>query len=348
MVELLVSITVMLVVLIGIYSLINATQLSHLTENRKIAVYQRGRASNQFIADHLRSAGSVLSLLETSQMLGQTPIFNGIYPLNNINYPDGIILSSGDPHAVSETTSDFSSSETTVPMQTTLKVDSTSAWAEGDIGMIIRRSSSADGAGYYIFAVSGVSSTELTVSSQPIYYSGLLNTSNYSDSSNDGSGTYPSGSRVVRLDYFYALLAKDESDGSKSLRVVADFGGNADILNTALSYNSTEKRQIGPIPLLYNLEDLQFSYVKMDGSISSGASVLADCLAKSVASVHVQLLMQSEEERYSPGTAGGIYNKPAMGDRAATVLPEERSHYHYSEFEVYVRNYRVETSSSGG
>ena len=101
MVEMMVSLTVMLVILASIIGVIIAEQNTHLTEGRKLDMNQGARVIEQMLYDGFRSSGSVLSLANTMVLLNSSTIpFNGVYPLNHVGYPDGVILASGDPMAL--------------------------------------------------------------------------------------------------------------------------------------------------------------------------------------------------------------------------------------------------------
>jgi type II secretory pathway pseudopilin PulG len=62
LVEMLISLTIMLFVVIALVTLIITTQNAHLTEGRKLDMNQGARMVEQMLYDGFRSAGSVLSL----------------------------------------------------------------------------------------------------------------------------------------------------------------------------------------------------------------------------------------------------------------------------------------------
>lgn len=329
MLEMLVATSIMMMVMIAVYSLIISTQRVSLTESMKQETNQEARALQQLLSDSFKSSGAVLTLLNVPSFLGTTPIFNGVYPLNNNNYTDGVILSAGDQNVVTKTTGPFNYGGTTLNVITTNLPDTTtSAWAVNDLGMLIR----ADG--YYVFRVQAVAdATSLTVRNTPLYYSGLIKTAgtvHYNDNCSLGNGIYNSGSFVVRLDYFYIFLARDETSGTRSLTLTTDTTGDANFLSNANL----------AVPVVFNIEDIQFSYILKDGTVVNPADN-SNFLNKTVASVRVFVLHKTERQKHkgSSTTKGIVFNKPAMGDRAAITLPVGFFNYIYNEYEIYLRNY---------
>ncbi|HSQ34412.1 MAG TPA: prepilin-type N-terminal cleavage/methylation domain-containing protein, partial [Candidatus Binatia bacterium] len=60
LVEMMVSLTVMLIIIVAIFSLIVAEQATHLTEGRKLDMNQGARVIEQMFTEGFRSSGSVL------------------------------------------------------------------------------------------------------------------------------------------------------------------------------------------------------------------------------------------------------------------------------------------------
>jgi prepilin-type N-terminal cleavage/methylation domain-containing protein len=363
--EMLVSSTILLVIIITIYFLVTSTQSTHLSEGRKLDMNQAARAFEQLLCDNIRSAGSILSLLHTPSFLEAPAPFTGIYPLNNNDFPDGIILASGDPQGVTETTAAFDASTLPASIALTTVVDpedaSKTAWQKDDIGLVIRAE------GYYIFKVTVTPSlidTTLVIRTTPVYYSGLLNTTHYDDLTDDHNSdankkgnaySYPSGSPVIRLEYFTIFLI-EESAGVRSLTLTSDTEGVGDIFNNP----ATPTRGV---PIFSNIEDLQFEYVTRDtppefwASIStSGTSYPDPCSSTSgtactdfinqftnrnIAAVRVYVLFKTEEEINKPRGSGITFEKPVMGDIAASTLPVGRFHYNYMRYEISTRNYHI-------
>ena len=344
LVEVLIASTLMVLVFISVFGVIISTQRTHLTENRKLDMNQAARGLDQFMVEPLREAGAVLTMLNTTPFLGAQPQFNGILPLNNTDYPDGIMLAAGDPNAVTTLTSSFDYGLSELNVGTTLVqpvgLTPVPAWHIGDFGMVSR----ADG--FYVFRVTAVTTTQLTVSTEPAYYSGLLATTHYDDPCDAGTGTYPSGCPVIRLDNFALFLVRTEADGTRTLVMANDFeGGNADILAAPLQNPvlvGSTKRMVGAVPVLPNVQDLQISYIMNDGSVASAADALTNIRNKTVHAVRLDVLLRTEEAT-EVGGSGQRYRQPAMGDSTASgTLLTGRYHYHYMTREVGLRNFPIQ------
>ena len=282
LIEVLVASTVMLVVMGGMYMLIDATQKTHLVEGRKLDVNQAGRALEHMFYDHLRSAGAVLSIFNNPVFLGQPPAFNGVFPLNyrdvgqtdGVSQPDGVILAAGDPEGVTFLTAPFTpSSGGSLPVQRVhLPQDSSSpAWKHQDVGILLSPQ------GYYVFridsggAVIPANGTSLPTRRGPVYFSGLLKSNNYDDIMDESAFfgvkgdaiTYPVDTPVVRLSYFAIYLVRERlainGDIERTLTVTfdcSDGSGNpkADVLN----------QEGMAMPVVDNIVSFQMEYLSYD------------------------------------------------------------------------------------
>ncbi len=367
--EVLISSIMVMFIIIAFYSLIISTQHSQITEENKTNMNQAIRAIDQLLCENIRNAGSIFSLLNTPTFLGTPSPFTGIYPLNKKNYPDGIILASGDYLGVTELTSDFVPGNTTISVKSVANPNDTSisAWTKNDIGVVLR----ADG--YYIFKVSGDvthNDTFLTLRATPVYYSGLLNIpQKYKDlsithlGSAGNTSSYSSGAPVIRLNYFSMFLTKTENDGSKTLTLTTDTEGVANIFADGMETASRA------IPIVPDLEDLQFEYITKDlppelwASASTDFTSYSDPCAtptstdcvnfiqnfttKNISSIRVSVLLKTEDKHRGEhvGEGGGLigqgYNKPRMGDTLAKYLPTGRFHYTYLTYEIMIRNFNI-------
>jgi type II secretory pathway pseudopilin PulG len=365
LVEMMVALTIMLFVVIALISLVLATQSTHLTEGRKLDMNQGARVIEQLFQDSFRSAGSVLSLANTPTLLASDTIpFNGIYPLNNAAYPDGVILASGDPDGMTRSTADFTpSDDETLNVASVGQVelpDGTfvAAWKLDDLGIILRTN------GYYVFRVAGdtppaLGDTQLTVRAVPAYYSGLLNTAHYNDVSeeqfgSDGNtGDYLADSPVVRLDYFNIFLVRTEADGTLTLTLSTDLEGVGNVFASA----ATATRNL---PILPNIGDIQIDYLTHDAPAAvwagsdtthddpcpTGSEADTECrnfysqfFTRNIVSARIYVLLRTEEELSKREGSGIIFAKPAMGDVAAETIPRGRFHYNYMQYEVMIRNF---------
>lgn len=353
LVEMMISLTVMLIIIVAIFSVIVAEQSTHLTEGRKLDMNQGARIIEQMLSEGFRGSGSVLSLANTPVLLGATTLpFNGIYPLNNSDYPDGVILASGDPNALARLTTDFTPNDTVVNIPTVALPDGSAvAWQEDDFGLIMRPD------GYYVFRVTetpDVTDTALTVRDTSVYYSGLLNTAHYNDLCDElllvagNVNDYPVGSPVVRLDYFNIFLTRTETNGSRTMTLTVDCEDVADVLANPTATRAT--------PILPNIEDIQIEYVAKvvppaalpnvwagsDSAFAGGSSTFySQFYSKNIASARIFVLLRTEEERNKKAGTGITYAKPAMGDMPGATLPVGRFHYSYMQFQVFIRNYNL-------
>ncbi|MBU4268664.1 MAG: prepilin-type N-terminal cleavage/methylation domain-containing protein [Acidobacteria bacterium] len=354
LVEVLIASTLTVLVFLSIFSVIIATQRTHNTENRRLDMNQAGRGIDQFLVEPCREAGAVLTMLNTTSFLAALPQFNGILPLYNPAnlgaYPDGIMVASGDPNAITSLTGDFNAGEGTVSVITTniksVDVTIVRAWHAGDFGLISR----ADG--FYVFRVNAdvTSDTSLSVAALPAYRSGLLNTTHYVDPTSAGTGTYPAGSPVIRLDNFSIFLIQSKTDGSRTLVMVNDFNGAnlAADLSTAPTFDDVDNRMIGPVPILPNIQDLQISYIQIDPAtgvetvVPSGPAAWAAIQNKTVRSIRFEMLLRTQEATETSGS-GISYRKPVMGDSTDSgQILTGRYHYHFLTREVGLRNYPIQ------
>lgn len=356
LVEMMLSLGLMTFVIIALLTMVTTTQNFSLTEGRKLDMNQGGRVIEQMLCDGFRNAGSVLSLANTPTLLGSPAVpFNGVYPLNNTDYPDGVILSSGDPSALTRLTATYTATEKKLNVLTVNRADNTIAWQINDWGMILRPD------GYYVFRVTATpasGATELEVRDTPAYYSGLLATAKYNDLCDEqlgtyGNGTYAAGSPVVRLDYFHIFLVRTEADNSLTLTLTSDCEGVADVLGNAIKDHRA-------VPILPQVVDIQIEYLTEDpvpqvwaGDDPSytdpcplGSEAGAQCrefynrfYAKNIATARIYVLLRTEEETNKQAGSGIIFSKPRMGDTAATTIPVGRFHYNYMQYEIQIRNF---------
>ena len=365
LVEMIVSLTAMLIIIVAIFTIIVAEQSTHLTEGRKLDMNQGGRVIEQMLSEGFRGSGSVLSLANTPVLLGGTALpFNGIYPLNNNNYPDGVILASGDPLALTRLTLAFTAGDTAVNVQSVDRPpDGVSpaavAWHENDFGLIMRPD------GYYVFrvmATPALNATTLSVRATAAYYSGLLNTAHYNDQCDEqlgamGNGIYPVDSPVVRLDYFNIFLTRTETDGSRTLTLTVDCEGVGNIFAVDAGGNFINPVTNGRgVPILPNIEDMQIEYVAKvvppaalpvvwagsDPAFPGGtANFYNQFYTKNIASARIFVLLRTEEEKNKRLGSGIVFKKPAMGDVATATLPVGRYHYTYMQYQIFIRNYSL-------
>ena len=229
LVEALVVMVLMILIMSAIYMMIMYYRDVSGTEQARVRQTQESRYLLSVFSSELKNAGAVMTLVNTGGFLTVPPYFNGIYPLNNTDFSDGVILASGDPNAVSKLTSAVDPSNDLV-----LQVNNTvadPAWAVGDQGMLIGP------AGFYVFSVESVTASSITMEGTPVYYSGLLNTTHYDDPETvmGNALEYPVNAPVMRLGDFSIYLVQERYDAAKMRQVrdmvrVSDCAGFGDVL----------------------------------------------------------------------------------------------------------------------
>ena len=186
LIEVLVTSSVFLVVLAGVYLMVFHYAEVSRTEQSRRRMQQESRFLTSHFAAELKNAGSVLTVTDTDVFLKEAPYFNGICPLNSDNtagFPDGIIVATGDPEAATTLTQDYTPGTETIYHEITddIVYDSDAGdtyqtgqwrgWRIGDKGIIL------DPKGYYVFYVEDVpDNTSLKIRDKAVYYSGLLMT----------------------------------------------------------------------------------------------------------------------------------------------------------------------------
>ncbi len=274
LIEMMVTMSVFLIVLSGVYMMVVQYGDVSRTEHSRLRMQQESRYLMSSFASEVRNAGSVLTISFTgSYLAGKDPYFSGIFPLNQTNYPDGIILASGDPEAVTRTSEAYSFAnqgivipveDTTVAAYDPSRPYEYREWSPNDTGIVLSDK------GYIVFKVTDVSQKTITIRDEPVYYSGLLNTvaSPYSGVSYseevemDGTAIeYPKHAPVIRLNSFSIYLFKEVPHHTEEVsdRLVRQFTRVTDCLGNedALSEGSDTIKSI----ISENIWDLQISYV---------------------------------------------------------------------------------------
>lgn len=230
---------------------------SQKTELARMRMTEESRFMFNSFADQLKDAGSILTLSHTNSFLASTPYFNGIFPLDKNNGPDGVILASGDPNGVTTLAADYTPPSSTITVKSTYRSDgSTPAWAVGDTGIIISTT------GYYVFKVTALTATELTVRNTAVYYSGLLNScGTYAYSDTLQSPATSAGNAIT-----YAAIP---SIGKTPVMRLTDFS----IYLFDRVYDAQKKRNINR---MYRITDS--GGVGTSALLSSSASIVSDSI----------------------------------------------------------------------
>ncbi len=367
LIETMVTMSIFFIILFGVYMMIVHYGDVTKTEHARMNVQQVNRFIGSVMTDELKDAGAVLTLAHTGGFLGKAPIFNGIFPLNSTNFPDGIIVATGDPEAVTKL------SAAVAPGASTLNVDSTLVpaslkdaeeyppWDVGNIGMILCDT------GYYIFSVTNVAGNSISIRAweTPVYASGQLDCPayGYKDKISNSVGsteTYPVGSMVVRLSNFAIYLFDQTYDKQmhrqiRRLNRVTDTHGVVDVLaDLKDELNAVVESSV----ITENIWDMQISYVgyadfptadRLTGQTitlnknESGntnavfAVLMQDINSRRIKQIDVNILTITN-------AFGGIGKAntvlPIMGDRAiAETLPAGKFGIKVSNFSIELRNF---------
>jgi prepilin-type N-terminal cleavage/methylation domain-containing protein len=230
--ETLVTMSLFLIVLSGVYVMVVHYGDVSRTEHSRLRMQQDSRFMMTHFTQEIKDAGAVLTIAHALMAEGDDhPLvgyayFNGIFPLNQSDYPDGIIVASGDPHAVTFLEEPYERKDGEI-----LTVESTEVggyvpgeeweiapWQNGDKGILLHKE------GYLVFKVEDAPSGGSTIEMRPelVYYSGLLNAKAGTSASaptytEDPTGTvamgntlkYEKGSPVIRLAYFAIYLFRE-------------------------------------------------------------------------------------------------------------------------------------------
>lgn len=357
LVEMLIALGVTSIIMAGTYLLILTNQRQQVREDRLRNLVSDTRNVQSFLTTDFRSAGAVLSMFHTQNHVADEVPFNGIQPLNNEDYPDGVILAAGDPSTVTSLTSSFTPGTGNLNVNRTTDADGNYQWQAGDCGLVMSRD------GYYIFSVTAVTTSTLSIRGTSVYYSGLLSSAHYDDFVDDQYGTkgnavtYNIEAPVVRLEYFRIYLVRTEGDNTLTLTLTTDTEDTADIEN-----NETNTMNI---PLLENLYDLQMDYVTQDAAPIFWASLRGagsnepdpcsnatdtKCVDfrraftyRKISNVRIFMMSRSAYDMTRrPGGSEDTIDVPEMGDVAARPgLSKAYYHYQYQEYDIALRNYRI-------
>jgi hypothetical protein len=366
LVEALVYTFILAIVLAGLYSMIIYYRNLETTEQARVRMQQESRFILSDLMIALKDAGSVLTLENTGSFLKRTPYFNGIFPLNNTNFADGLIIAKGDPDAVTKLTTNFNPSSSTIQVENTLRKDnpSLSAWSIGDKGIVINEN------GYYVFYVTGVSANQISIRNTAVYYSGLLNTTNYIDhlispaTSTGKNIIYSSDTPVIKLYDFTIYLVQEKNDPEKKRKIrelikITDAKDQADVLNSSVPVKGVAAENIWDIQFIYtiitdlnNPSSTQTNYCAsssnswinpisnpcVDINSTNCKNFTSDIRNKKLKEITLRVVMLTDN--YSG--KGTVINKiPPIGDEATYTLPTGKYSYKLYTLKVAPRNFNI-------
>lgn len=389
--ELMITTSIFLVVLLGVYTMVSHFSDTSRTENSRLRMQQETRYLTANFASELKNAGAVLTVTNTGSFLSpETPYFNGIYPLDNTGFPDGIIIAVGDPEAVTTLTvphnfsddgPDLQVKSTSVPAYYDEPADTTTIsmnpkdWAAGDIGIVIGQD------GYYVFAVESVTATSITTRAEPVYYSGLLNTSTGQSGAHkyiDTEATkgndvqYPGVAEggepkapVIRLSSFSIYLFKEIPHpvyyyvNRRMLRQfvrVSDAMGVADVLNNANAAVDVISENIWDMQITYRAYadfaaadpttavDPNHFYFGPGDSSNILDNLLADIRIKLLKQFNIDFVTITDEYGVQGNYKQGtmVHHIPAIGDEAGYDLPPGRYGFKILTLQIEPRNFNIQ------
>jgi prepilin-type N-terminal cleavage/methylation domain-containing protein len=343
LIEGMVVMILMVMIMSAIYLMIMYYRDVSGTEQARVRQTQESRFLLSVFSSELKNAGAVMTLTNSGGFLSVPPYFNGIYPLNNTAFPDGIVVANGDPNAVSKLVTAVTPSAGLLDLNNTI---ATPAWAIGDQGILIGPD------GFYVFSVLSVGANSIGMEPTPVYYSGLLDTDNYDDPETvmGDAVSYPAGSPVMRLGEFSIYLVQERYDARKGRNVrelvrVTDCNGDGDVLNPA----STATKGV----IAENVWDMQLVYTsypnfptdvvtRVNYFTNGGSSDLGNLLTalrlKTVKEVTANIVALTDDY---PGKGMITYPLPLLADRAATSLPAGKFNYKTYSFLIQPRNYNI-------
>lgn len=363
-IELLIVATLLLIILGGVYFMIIHYREVSETELSRIRLQQESRFMLSTFASELKSAGAVLTLANTGSFLGSLgllPHFNGIYPLNNTGFPDGIIVASGNPDVVTSLSQSYSpSAGGIIPVETTLDIFGNTLWAAGEKGIIIGPSvdptDPTKTVGYYVFEVDATTPptpTTITMRGTPVYYSGLLSTANYSDTQTENGSAviYPANSPVIKLTSFSIYLFREvfNADLGRNIRQlirVTDTLNQADVLASgSTAVMSVISENIWDLQISYtaypNFPDISSKNEYFAGGSSSTSlpNLLLDIRTKLLKELTLRLVVLTGE--YG-GQGEQTLTVPVIGDRlSAYTLPAGKFTYRIFVQSIEPRNFNI-------
>lgn len=352
-VELLVTMTLFIIILIPVLDMIIRYGHFSKAEHSRIRLQQESRFMLGSFAAELKNAGAVLSLANTGGFLGSDPCFNGIYPLNNNNDSDGVILAVGDPHAVTTLNTAFTPGAPSLDVETADVIDidmdgDPAQWLAGDIGIVIGITE------YYVFSVTSSDGINtINIRPLPIYYSGLLSTGNYIDTENDGSAiTYPVDTPVMRLSSFSIYLFNEIYDSrlnrkKRQLIRVTDSKGQGNVIPLIGNGAYIISENIWDLQISYKAypafpEDITIINEYYAGGASSNSllDLLSDIRKKFLKEINVNFVVISD---VFSGKRGVInQNVPPLADRPSYPLPSGTTAKKINYYVFKVFNLQIE------
>lgn len=388
LIETLVTMTMFFFILYGVYAMVSHYGAVTQTEHSRIRMQQESRYLMSSFASEIKEAGALLTLADTPSFLRKNDpnavaYFNGIYPLNQTAFPDGIIVATGDPEAFTWLTGPLNGGATVLTVNNAevpgydpgipLYENIVLPWMKGDKGIVISKE------GYLVFSVESVSTTAgentpdfITIRNTPVYYSGLLDTggnpsgtARYTDTApTPGNAvTYPVRAPVIRLTNFSIFLFREvitpgKDRNTRQLIRVTDTKGVSDVLDVKKDADITIVSE--------NIWDMQISYIAYEDKVfqtadryttpdpnhhyfaggmtsSSLVNLLEDIRTKRLKQLDMTIVSITEELPGKGEKIKGERQIPAIGDQSAYYLPAGKYSYRLMTVSLDPRNYNIAT-----
>jgi prepilin-type N-terminal cleavage/methylation domain-containing protein len=371
LIETIITMSLFLVILSGVYLMIQHYGDVSKTEHSRITMQQESRYMVSSFGDEIKEAGAVLTITHTGGFLAAAPSFNGLYPLNSDSYPDGVILATGDPEAATVLTADFEKSDAV------LNVANASVnaydpsfpyenpqWTAGQKGIVIGTT------GYLVFEVAGVntSANTITIRSTPVYYSGLLNINDdYKDTiaAKGNAVTYSVNSPVIRLTNFSIYVFRDVqhpklSSVSGSPQIVRQMIRITDTFGAANPIDEDSSAEYSMIS--ENIWDMQISYIAYTnfseadrhttidpthhyfagpGTSSDASALMDDIKGRLLKQIDISIIAIADELGGQGELSAAAKNIPTIGDNSNTGLPNRKIGFRMFSFSVEPRNFNI-------
>lgn len=349
LIELIISSVATLIIMGSIFSVLISFSKKSNDDQSRVRQIQESRFVMNILSSDLKNAGSMLTLGKA--YLAGVPYFTGIYPLNKDDNPDGIIIASGDPDALTTLYTSYTpSASNDIPVMTTDVCTDCTKWQEGDYGIIMGID------GYYVFIVTKTpdpGDSVLEKRTQPVYYSGLLDSDGYEDdrlgSTVDGNAiTYPMTAPVIRLSNFSIYLIKSQYDSDlgrnrRDLVRVVDAVNIADVLNNDTAVKYVLASNIWDMQIGYSIyPDLPAVTNKKDFFMNGSSEVIADLIPElqvlALSEIYVSIVALTDN---FIGTETETLTIPALGDRSAVSLPTGKYYYKIYNMLIQPKNHSI-------
>lgn len=368
--ETIITMGVFTIIMLVVYTMIMHYGDVSKTEYSRVKQHQESRYMASSFASELKEAGSALTLTHTAGLLQDTPYFNGIMPLNSTTFPDGMIIATGDPEAVTTLSKAYTPSATSlnvenasVPAHDPSNPTEIPQWDVGQKGILIHKG------GFYVFYVSDTADTGtniIKIRQEPVYYSGQLSITgagyfNYDDDLGSGTSgdtiTYAVKTPVIRLTNFSIYLFREVTLPGPNRKIrqlirVTDTKGQTN----PLADGTTAEVSV----ISENIYDMQISYIAYDdfstavrgtaidpdhhyfatdsSTNATLSNLMIDIRARKLKQIDIDIVSITDDF----GGKGEITLKaPALGDQAAYNLPEGKYGIELSSISIDPRNFNI-------